>query len=227
MARRFDAVSLDVGGVLVVPDHGVLGDALAVAGIAHDRSRFGVGHYLAMAALDRALSAAEDFSDYLPAFVAAVAVPDADRARAVSVLERALRPPVFCQPVPGSRQGLAALRDAGLRLAVTSNSDGTVADQLRRHEWLQVGEGPGVPVVAISDSGLLGVAKPDPRAFEATATALAVAPERVLHVGDSVHYDVDGAAAAGMQAVHMDPFGLCSHAGHAHVRSLGEVLGLA
>ena len=36
MARRFDAVSLDVGGVLVVPDHGVLGAALDDADISHE-----------------------------------------------------------------------------------------------------------------------------------------------------------------------------------------------
>ena len=71
MARQFDAVSLDVGGVLVVPDHGALAGVLADVGIAHDRARFGIGHYLAMAAMDRATSDAEDFTDYLWAFVAA------------------------------------------------------------------------------------------------------------------------------------------------------------
>ena len=81
MARRFDAVSLDVGGVLVVPDHGVLGAALDDAGIAHDRDRFGVGHYLAMAAMDRATSDAEDFTDYLQGFLAAVGVSTVDESR--------------------------------------------------------------------------------------------------------------------------------------------------
>ena len=44
-----DAVSLDVGGVLVVPDHGVLAHHLAAAGIDFDRSAFAEGHYRAMA----------------------------------------------------------------------------------------------------------------------------------------------------------------------------------
>ena len=56
MTRAFDAVSLDVGGVLVVPDHGTLAGALTRAGVSFDLERFGVGHYLAMAAMDEAAS---------------------------------------------------------------------------------------------------------------------------------------------------------------------------
>lgn len=227
MARRFDAVSLDVGGVLVVPDHGVLGAALDDAGIPHDRDRFGVGHYLAMAAMDAAASDAEDFTDYLQGFLAAVGVSTVDESRAHDLLARVLRTPVWCQPVPGSRAGLRALHDAGLRLAVTSNSDGTVADHLARHEWLQVGAGPGTAVEVVTDSGLVGVGKPDPRVFQATIEALDLGPERILHIGDSVHYDVDGGAAVGMQTVHMDPYELCSSTDHPHVRTLDALLALS
>ncbi len=227
MARRFDAVSLDVGGVLVVPDHGVLGGALTAAGIAHDRGRFGIGHYVAMAAMDRATSDAEDFTDYLHGFLVAVAVPEADRASAHVLLDAALSTPVWCQPVPGARAGLEALVGAGVRLAVTSNSDGTVADHLARHEWVQVGDGPGASVEVVTDSGIVGVGKPDPRVFQATIDALDLPAERILHVGDSVHYDVDGGAVVGLQTVHMDPFALCDATDHAHVRALVEVLDLA
>ena len=46
----------------------------------------------------------------------------------------------------------------------------------------------------------------------------------VLHVGDSLRYDVAGALAAGLQPVHMDPFGLCpAPDGHPHVRSLAAL----
>jgi FMN phosphatase YigB (HAD superfamily) len=227
MARRFDAVSLDVGGVLVVPDHGVLGGALTRAGIAHDRERFGIGHYLAMAAMDRATSDPEDFTDYLHGFLAAVAVPAVDQPRAHELLDAALSTPVWCQPVPGSRTGLDLLVAAGVRLAVTSNSDGTVADHLARHEWVQVGPGPGASVEVVTDSGIVGVGKPDPRVFQATIDALDLSPERILHVGDSVHYDVDGGAAVGLQTVHMDPFAVCASTEHPHVRTLAEVLDLA
>ena len=48
----------------------------------------------------------------------------------------------------------------------------------------------------------------------------------VLHVGDSLRYDVAGALAAGLQPVHMDPYGFCpAPGGHPHVRSLAELAG--
>lgn len=227
MAQGFDAVSLDVGGVLVVPDHGFLARVLDRCDTTYDRGAFGVGHYRAMAAVDRAASAPEDFTDYLDAFLEVVGVPDPDRPRAHAALAEHLATPVWCQPVPGSRIGLAALAQAGVRLAVTSNSDGTIADHLRRHEWLQVGPGPGVEAEVITDSGVVGVGKPHPAMFEATLAGLGdLEPARVLHVGDSVVYDVEGAAACGLLSVHMDPYRICPSTEHSHVRELAELLTL-
>jgi putative hydrolase of the HAD superfamily len=226
MAHAFDAVSLDVGGVLVVPDHGLLAAALLRKGVAFDRARFGVGHYLAMAAVDAATSVAEDFTDYLAGFVAAIEVPEADRQRGRAALAEVLATPVWCQPVPGARDGVRALVAAGVRLAVTSNSDGTIADHLLRHEWVQLGDGAGALVEVITDSGELGVGKPHPAVFRATIEGLGLPPERILHVGDSVHYDVDGAAACGLRSVHMDPYDVCASTAHPHVRTLAEVLDL-
>ena len=226
MAPSFDAVSLDVGGGLVVPDHGFLAWALDRCRTTYDRSAFGVAHHRAMAAVDHAVSEPEDFTDYLHGFLEAVAVPVEDRARAHDELAPLLITPVWCQPVPGARAGVGALAAAGLRLAVTSNSDGQIADHLRRHEWVQLGEGPGAPVEVITDSGIVGVGKPHPAMYEATLAGLDLPPDRVLHVGDSVVYDVDGAAACGLQSVHMDPYGICPSTDHRHVRTLTEVLSL-
>ena len=224
MTPAFDAVSLDVGGVLVVPDHEVLAGALTEAGIEFDRARFGVGHYLAMAAVDAAASATEDFTDYLGGFVPAVGVSATHRARAHDVLAEVLATQVWRQPVEGSREGVRALVDAGLRLAVTSNSDGTIAAHLRLHGWAQLGPGSLPEVDVITDSGVVGVGKPDPAMYAATVAGLGLPPERILHVGDSVHYDVDGATACGMQAVHMDPFAVCRSSDHFHVRTLAARL---
>lgn len=179
-----------------------------------------------MAAVDAAASEHEDFTDYLDGFVAAIDVPEAERERAHAALADVLATPVWCQPVAGARDGVRALVTVGMRLAVTSNSDGTIADHLLRHEWLQVGEGPGALVEVIADSGVVGVGKPDPAMYEATVVGLGLAPEEILHVGDSVHYDVEGAAAYGLQSVHMDPFDVCRSTAHAHVRRLAEVLAL-
>ena len=46
----------------------------------------------------------------------------------------------------------------------------------------------------------------------------------VLHVGDSLRYDVGGALAAGLEPVHLDPHGFCpAPDGHRHVRTLTEL----
>ncbi len=192
-----DAVSLDVGGVLTVPDHGILAHFLAAAGIAFDRSAFGAGHYRAMAEVDRCRSVPEVFVDYHHGFVHAVGVPDDQVEDACAVLDRVLIPTVWCQPLPGAVQAARRLAAAGIRLAVTSNSNGTVADLLARHEVAQVGPGPGVEVEHISDSGAVGVAKPDPALFLATAAGLGLPPERICHIGDSGWFDADGAAGIG------------------------------
>jgi len=219
LLRAFDAVSLDIGGVMVVPDHGILANALDRRGIPHDRSRFADGHYRAMAEVDRARSEPETFVDYQRGFLHAIDVPDEFLEAGAALLSDLLSASLWCQRLPGSVDGAQRLLAAGFRLGVTSNADGTIEDMLRRHEILQVGPGPGIPVEHITDSGVIGKHKPDPATFMATAIGLDLPPERICHIGDSGLFDAEGAAAAGMVAVHVDPLGLCPR-DHRHVDSL-------
>lgn len=53
----------------------------------------------------------------------------------------------------------------------------------------------------ILSSARAGVAKPDPRIFEQALEHAGFAPDRVLHVGDSLSDDVDGARRAGLDAL--------------------------
>jgi putative hydrolase of the HAD superfamily len=151
-------------------------------------------------------------------------------AAAGAALATILVPTVWHQPLPGATAAARRLRAAGVRLALTSNSDGTVGEMLARHEVTQVGPGPGVEVEHVTDSGVLGQAKPAAAMFLTTAGALGLPPERVCHIGDSRTYDAEGAAAVGMPAVHVDPLGLCAApGGHHHAASLAafvdELLG--
>lgn len=214
-----DAISLDVGGVLVVPDHGMIAGALTAAGVEHDARRFTEGHYRAMAAVDRSRVEPEQFDAYFPAFARAAGVPEGQVGRASAALADVIVPRAWHQPIPGALAAASRLAAAGLRLAVTSNADGNVANMLARHELLQVGDGPGVRVEHISDSGVVGVHKPDPAMFRATAGGLGLPLDRICHVGDAGGFDADGAVAAGMRAVHVDPLRLCP-ADHVHVASL-------
>lgn len=47
--------------------------------------------------------------------------------------------------------------------------------------------------------------KPDPRAFQKIARNLGVSEEECVFIGDSQRYDIDGALAAGMQGILLQP----------------------
>jgi putative hydrolase of the HAD superfamily len=134
--------------------------------------------------------------------------------------------------------GLRALATSGLPMGVVSNSDGTVQSELRRLGVCYAPDGrepardqaaAGVRVGVVVDSAVVGVAKPDPAIFRIALDALGVSPSAaVLHIGDSLRYDVTGALAAGLTPVHLDPYGFCpAPDGHHHVRSLADVARLS
>ena len=53
-------------------------------------------------------------------------------------------------------------------------------------------------------SARVGVAKPHPQAFHHLLDRFGTTPQRVLHVGDNLLSDVDGAQGVGMSAVLLD-----------------------
>jgi HAD superfamily hydrolase (TIGR01509 family) len=105
---------------------------------------------------------------------------------------------LWCRTMPGTAEALDRLRGAGLRLAVVSNSDGRVEEAL-------TAAGIRDHFEVVLDSALIGVEKPDPAIFRAALSALGVAPEEALYVGDLYDVDVVGARAAGIEAVLLVP----------------------
>jgi len=95
------------------------------------------------------------------------------------------------------RPTLTALREADVRCAVVSNWDTRLRDVLALNELL-------TPFEAVVVSAELGVEKPDPRIFGAALHALSIAPAEALHVGDRIDTDVEGARAAGIDALWID-----------------------
>jgi len=230
LRQQIDAVVLDVGGVFVVPHPGPVSAALAPHGIRIDPARIELAHYVAVGALDECSCPDFGHACYLAAFARALGVEAHDLERATDDLLMLWTQPSLGRwtwHVPGSRDALRQLVEAGHTVAILSNSDGTVEAQLRELGICQVGAGHGAPVCAIADSTVVGIAKPDPRIFHHVAEAIGVAPDRCLYVGDTVRYDVLGARAAGFHPYHFDPHGLCrSSDAHPHLRSLAEVASL-
>ena len=222
-----DAVLLDVGGVFTAPDHDVIRPVVEAAGGDGSSPVLDRAHYAGIAAVDERGSF--DLSVYDHAVARAAGVPAAKEAGVVAALDAAMRgAAVWRRLLPGSVEGLRRIAATGAALGVVSNSDGTVAEQLVAARICQVGVGEGVPVAVVVDSALAGFEKPDPRIFAIALEQLGVGAERTVHVGDTAFADVDGARAAGVRPLHLDPYGLCVRppGDHEHVRSLSEVADL-
>lgn len=101
---------------------------------------------------------------------------------------------------PGTAEALERLKNAGIRLAVVSNSDGRAAAALAAGGLLDAFE-------FVIDSAEVGVEKPDPRIFQIALDRLGVSASDALYVGDLYEVDVVGARAAGLDVVLLDPAG--------------------
>jgi putative hydrolase of the HAD superfamily len=100
-----------------------------------------------------------------------------------------------CDPTAGGL--FEHLGNRGIKVAIASNFD---------HRLRSVTAGmPELASLPIIISSEVGWRKPARPYFEAVAQALSVSMEQLLIVGDDVVNDVDGALAAGCQALRYDP----------------------
>ena len=128
-------------------------------------------------------------------------LPSAGVARVLDALWAEHRARNFwCRVPPGLGAALARARAAGVRVAVVSNSEGTLESVLRDVGILDAFD-------LVIDSGLVGVEKPDPGIFRIALERFGVAPSRALHLGDTYATDVVGARAAGVRVALVDPHG--------------------
>lgn len=120
--------------------------------------------------------------------------------------------------VPGF---LALVKQAGIRLALITNG----ASDTQREKLCALDIERWFDAVVIS--GEVGVAKPDPAAFEIALTELAAPRDGVWHVGDTLTADVAGAKAAGLTAVWLNRHGRIRRDGgpspDVEVRSLSDL----
>jgi len=98
--------------------------------------------------------------------------------------------------VPGA---FAALRSAGLRIGLVSNSSRDVREFARHH---------GLEVDAGISSFHHGRTKPHASIFRAVLDLLAVETDEAVMVGDTIADDIEGAQALGMRAILVDREGV-------------------
>jgi HAD superfamily hydrolase (TIGR01549 family) len=89
----------------------------------------------------------------------------------------------------------AALREAGLKLGLVSNTSRDLDAFVRHHQ---------LDVDAWVSSGAHGKVKPSPSIFRAVLELLGVAPSEAVMIGDSPEDDVAGAEAVGIRGLLLD-----------------------
>jgi putative hydrolase of the HAD superfamily len=225
---RPEAVLLDVGGVLLLPEPERICAAFERAGSAPPRDRLERAHYTAAAGFTTECDALADWGGcwqrYLDDYVDACGVPESERESVHRHLDSEFADAALWSSVePAARDGLAHIAGTGVRLGIVSNADGVMGERLRRLELVQVGPGVGVEVGCVIDSGTVGVMKPDPRIFQLALDALGLDAGAAWYVGDIPGIDVVGARRAGLRAFLFDPFDLHHGADYDRVGSLTEL----
>jgi HAD superfamily hydrolase (TIGR01509 family) len=208
VALPLRAVFLDAGNTLVGLDYDTIArrigaeghpvEALAVRS-AEARARVRLDPHLAAR---QSTETADVFTRYVRYVLEELGLGWGEGSERLVQDLRAVNPPfgLWSVCLPEAPGALEKLRRLGLRLAVVSNSNGTVArllEALGLARWLD----------AVVDSGAVGFEKPDPRIFRHAASMLGVEPEEAVHVGDLYSVDVVGARAAGARAILIDPCG--------------------
>lgn len=225
---RPDVVLLDVGGVFLLPNPLHLASAFTRAGFEVPAPVMLEAHYEAAIAFtepfDEEFPSRAFWTEYCTTYTAACGVPDVSRAEVVDhMMNLVTTSMVWTHVIDGAKEGLEELLDTGVAVGVVSNADGTIAEDLRSLELLQVGPGMGANVRCVIDSGAVGVQKPDPRIFKIALDALDADPAHVWYVGDTPAIDVVGSRRAGIHPVLMDPHDLTEHLGVDRVHSMHEL----
>lgn len=225
-----DAVVFDIGGVFTVRHHEVIGGALRPAGFEMPvgPAAYHRAHHDAVRAMSDLLRAQNTVNEYEPelwlnwerGYLRSLGVPDERLEEAVRTVvglldEREIKT-IWCQLLDENIVAFQRIVAAGIPVAIVSNNNGTAEAQLKHFEICQAGPGPLPSVAIVVDSEVVGHSKPDPAIFTPALEALGTDPARTLYVGDTVHADVHGAQAAGMQVVQLDPYDL--HTDFDHLR---------
>jgi putative hydrolase of the HAD superfamily len=235
-----NAILLDAGGVMLFPAPELVLPPLRAAGLDPSPGDLERAHYRAMADGDdpgREPPSSGWWREYLRDYVAECGVPAADVDTVAGDIVGLTDGFSWTHVGPGVGNALRGIAALGVPLGIVSNSTGEVEQVLRRLDVCYAMDGRadaggcrGIEVGVVIDSAVVGVSKPDPRIFGLALDALgipAASSDTVVHVGDSLRYDVTGALAAGVRPLHLDPHGFCpAPDGHEHLRRLDEILPL-
>jgi putative hydrolase of the HAD superfamily len=200
------AIFFDAGNTLIRMDDAAIAAALGAHGVPATASDVRRAEWRARVRLDASLQpgASTEHPDtghrYLVYLLDELGVGDPATVAALAAWRRAYNPPLglWTAMEPEAAEALVLAREAGLRAAVISNSNGSVADILERL-------GLARHLDFVIDSSHVGVEKPDPRIFRIALDRAGLDPHEAAYVGDLYTIDVLGSRAAGLHSILMDP----------------------
>ncbi len=203
------AIFFDAGNTLIRMDYPVIVAELTRLGATVTLSDLERAEWRARVRLDASFApgASTEHPDtgerYLRLILDELGVRDATIQSTLSAWRRGYNAPMgfWTHMEPEADLALELARERGLRTAVISNSNGTVADILAHL-------GLAKDLEFIIDSSKVGVEEPDPRIFRIALERAGLQPHEAVYVGDLYSIDVVGARAAGLRAILMDP-GAC------------------
>lgn len=204
-------VCFDAGNVLCWFEYPRFADVLATFGFDVPKERFRPAELFGRDCINEALrSLAENHQPdntshvrlYLGGILEKLDVPADMRDRIVqALLDESQRETLWCELQPGTPEVLAELTARGYVLGVFSNTGkGDCEEVLGR-----CGISSFFPTIV--DSFLVGLEKPDPRAFKLAVLRMGLLPSQVLYVGDLYMVDIVGSRNAGLVPVLLDPLG--------------------
>jgi putative hydrolase of the HAD superfamily len=195
-AKTIQAVTFDVGGTLIRPWPSV-GQVYAEVAAKHGRPE------ISPALLDERFAAAwrglenfhhgrDEWSALVDRVFEGLTEPPPSASFFPELFERFGAPDAW-RIFDDVKPAIDALASLGINLGVISNWDDRLQPLLERLGLRKYFE-----TVVVSCE--IGFAKPSPVIFEHAARKLGLAPEFILHVGDSTRDDLRGAESAGFQA---------------------------
>jgi len=211
---KIDTLFLDVGNTLITMDFAWVAEEFIAQGVHCDvqtlsRAEAAARPIVSKGLENRSTESKDAFNFYLETVLRCLPGGSDLKSSYVDDVSRKLtpilRPPgkaerLWSSVIPGVPDAWASLRNAGVKLAAVSNSDGTVEDVLIRQNLRS-------SLITVYDSQKIGFEKPDPRIFFTALEDLDADPSSTLHVGDLYNIDVKGARAAGLHCALIDPFG--------------------
>jgi putative hydrolase of the HAD superfamily len=134
----------------------------------------------------------------------------------VDLLEAVLLDALRFSAFADAREAIEAVRRARARAIVVSNWDVSLEDVLARLRLAPLLDG-------VVTSAQAGARKPSEAIFEQALDLFGVAPERAVHVGDSMDEDVAGARRAGIEPILLRRDGQPGPPGVRTISSLSEL----